>query len=101
MCIFHGVTNSTGQAQLIEFIPVILNFVMLTTDKGKHPKLDYVHQCLMLLADIGSMYPSERSRITNAGFVNDRTATLLRFNKDGHLSQDLGHIRQQLNLGNI
>lgn len=58
MCIYHGVSNEQGLQMLPGFIPFIQEFIRLTTDKTRHPKLDYVKESLMLLADISSICPS-------------------------------------------
>ena len=39
MCIFHGINTDLGQKQLPDFLPFILEFVKLTTEKSRHPKL--------------------------------------------------------------
>ena len=50
----------------------------------------------MLLADIASLFPSEGAKLKKTDFIRDRVATLLQFNKDGHLNQTISFVRQQL-----
>lgn len=98
MCIYHGINDPKGRRELPNYLSFILQFIGLTTEKSRHPKLDYVKECLMLLADITSMYPEVKQRIKEASFISDRTAILLKFNKDGHLNQTIAYVKQQFQL---
>jgi hypothetical protein len=42
MCIYHGLNSATTNKKLGEYINYIFQFMTYTTDKGRHPKLDYV-----------------------------------------------------------
>jgi hypothetical protein len=79
-------------------MPYITEFIRLTTDKNKRPKLEYVQNCLMLLADISQLYPNERSVLMKEDFIRDRTATLHQFNKNGALSQTITFVKQQFRI---
>lgn len=98
MCIFHGVGENYLKPILPTFLPFVLEFIKLTTEKTRHPKLDYVKESLMLLADISQIYPEFKPKLMEAGFIPDRAAILLKFNKDGHLSQTISYLRQQFQL---
>jgi hypothetical protein len=65
---------------------------------NRHPKLDYVKECLMLLGDICCFYPTELMKHTSSALLMDRTAILIKFNKDGHLSQTISYVKQQFRL---
>lgn len=42
MCIVHGMDPDKFGKDLPSYMPFIVEFVRLTTDKNRHPKLDYV-----------------------------------------------------------
>ena len=50
----------------------ITEFVLVTTEKEKRPKLEYVEQSLTLLADIAHNFPREREGLQNAHYLKDR-----------------------------
>jgi hypothetical protein len=39
MCIMHGITDEAFPADLPTYMPYITEFIRLTTDKGRRPKL--------------------------------------------------------------
>lgn len=98
MCIMHGITDERFQTDLSTYMPYIVEFIRLTTEKTKRPKLEYVQNCLMLLADISQLYPNERNALMKEDFIRDRTATLNQFNKNGHLSQTITFVKQQFRI---
>jgi len=57
MCIFHGLSDATLNKTLGEYVKYVFKFVALSTEKSRHPKLDYVKDAMILLADISSFYP--------------------------------------------
>ena len=63
MCIIHGSEHPNFSEELAQYMHYITEFIKLTTDKSKRPKLEYVQQCLMLLADIAHMFPSEKEKL--------------------------------------
>jgi hypothetical protein len=69
--------------------------VRLTTESSRHPKLDYLKDCIMLLGDISSLYPTEIMQHVSTAMISDRVSTLVKFNKDGHLSQTIAYVKQQ------
>lgn len=98
MCIFHGITEDSIKNDIPTYLTMTLEFVRLTTEKSRHPKLDYVKECLMLLADISNIYPDTKAFLAKTEFIAERTATLVLFNKDGHLSQTIAYVKQQFQL---
>ena len=101
MCIFHGVSEEALMKELPAFLGHILQFIQITTDTSRHPKLDYVKECLMLLGDLSTLCPKFKPEIVKYGIIPDRAATLVKFNKDGHLTQNISYIKQQFNLHSI
>lgn len=83
---------------LTQSLPFIIEFIRLTTEKNRHPKLEYVKECLMLLGDILTLLPSTAPTLTKCPFIADRTATLIKFNKDGHLNQCVNYMKQQFRI---
>ena len=71
--------------------------MQLTTEKVRHPKLDYVKESLVLLADIVNLYPIVKSG-GKWEFVHDRYLTLMNFNKNGLLTQSIRYISEQFNI---
>ena len=63
MCLVHGINDESFMQVLPEYMPFITEFVNRTTEKGRRPKLEYVQQGLMLLADIAHLFPSEREKL--------------------------------------
>lgn len=63
MCLVHGINDESFVRVLPEYMPFITEFVNRTTEKGRRPKLEYVQQGLMLLADIAHLFPSEREKL--------------------------------------
>lgn len=55
----------------------------------------------MLLADVSNIFPDLTQTLLNAGFIGDRASVLVRFNKDGHLSQNISYVKQQFHLSII
>lgn len=98
MCIFHGISDDSFKKELPQFLPYVVEFIKITTEKTRHPKLDYVKESLMLLADVSNIYPESKAMLSNAEFIADRAAILMKFNKDGHLSQAISYLRQQFQL---
>jgi len=95
MCIMHGISDPRFEADVPGYMPYIVEFIRLTTDKSKRPKLEYVQNCMMLLADISQLYPKERDGLIKEVFIRDRTATLNQFNKNGQLTQTITFVKQQ------
>ena len=58
MCIYHGLNSRDSCPQLGHFVQYSITFITFTTDKNRHPKLDYVKDSMVLLADIMSFYPN-------------------------------------------
>ena len=58
MCIYHGLNANKPNKKLGEYLTFIVRFIMLTTEKSRRPKLDYVKESMILLADIASFYPN-------------------------------------------
>lgn len=42
MCIYHGLNSEWNNRQLADYISYIFQFMTITTDKARRPKLDYV-----------------------------------------------------------
>ena len=98
MCLFHGINDDSLKKELPKYLPYTVEFIKLTTEKNRLPKLDYVKESLMLLADISNIYPESKPVLLKADFIPDRAAILMKFNKDGHLSQTISYLRQQFQL---
>lgn len=81
-----------------ECLHFIIEFIRLTTENSRHPKLDYVKECLMLLGDMITILPEQISKLAMCTFVADRVTTLVKFNKDGHLNQCISYVKQQFRL---
>lgn len=94
MCVIHGVTEPSFGNILPNYMPYITEFTMITTDKARRPKLEYVENSLMLLADISQMFPGEKTRLLKTDFIKDRATMLQSFNKDGRLTQTLAYLKQ-------
>ena len=60
MCMIHGTDNMEIPVLLSENMPFIVEFVKMTTEKSKKPKLEYVQSCLMFLGDVANLFPQER-----------------------------------------
>ena len=52
----------------------------------------------MLLADIAHLFPSEKEKLRQTEFLQDRAMTLVKFNKDGHLTQSLSFMKQEFRI---
>lgn len=98
MCIFHGVNEESIKNDLPSYLNMTVEFIRLTTEKTRHPKLDYVKECLMLLADISNIYPNTKPFLCKAEFIADRANILVSFNKDRHLNQTIAYVKQQFQL---
>jgi|LakMenEpi03Aug12_release.lakeMendotaPanAssembly.Ray.scaffolds.fasta_scaffold3698143_1 hypothetical protein len=85
MCIYHGVEDPEGKKILAKSLGFVTEFIRITTDPTRHPKLDYVKDSIMLMGDIISAIPDEAANMAKCTFVRDRVGTLVKFNKDGHL----------------
>ena len=94
----HGLNPEHMQGELQNYLPYIMEFVELTTDKKKHPKLSYMKDSMMLLADIAHLFPSEKQRICGKSFLQDRINTMIKFNTDGELTQGIYFVKQELQL---
>lgn len=53
---------------------------------------------MILLADIVAFYPYESKEVVQQQYVVDKLDILNRYNNDGHLTQDIGYIRQQFRI---
>ena len=60
MCMIHGTDNMEMPILLSENMSFITEFVRITTEKSKKPKLEYVQSCLMFLGDVANLFPQER-----------------------------------------
>lgn len=85
MCIYHGVEGPEGKKILAKSLGFVTEFIRITTDPTRHPKLDYVKDCMMLMGDFVVAVPSEASTLAKCTFIRERLATLSKFNKDGRL----------------
>lgn len=94
----HGITDPKFEAELPGYMPYIVEFIRLTTEKHKRPKLEYVQTCLMLLADVSHLYPNEKSKLIKEEFIRDRVSTLNQFNKNGTLTQTITFVKQQFRI---
>jgi hypothetical protein len=88
-------SNKQRNTALKEYILYIFQFINLTTDKSRRPKLDYVKETMIFLADITTFYPNECRNIILSEFVADRLAIMNRYNNDGHLTEDIQYIKKQ------
>lgn len=98
MCIFHGLNEPNPNRALGEYVKYVFKFVALSTEKGRHPKLDYVKDAMVLLADITSFYPSESRAALTHEFIADRLEILNKYNADGHLTRDITYLRQTFHI---
>ena len=96
MCIYHGLNNNRTCTELAPYVQYTITFVNFTTEKGRHPKLDYVKDCMVLLADVASFYSTEARQYLTRQSVNDRLSILEKYNKDGHLTDSLTYVSRQL-----
>lgn len=58
MCIYHGVEDPEGKKILAKSLAFVTEFIRITTDTNRHPKLDYVKDSMMLMGDIVAAIPS-------------------------------------------
>ena len=98
MCIYHGVEDLEGKKILAKSLGFVTEFIRITTDLTRHPKLDYVKDSIMLMGDIVSALPNEAGNLAKCTFVKERLATLVKFNKDGHLRQCIAFVSQQFRI---
>ena len=95
MCLFHGLNNDIISQELVPYIKYVFEFVAITTEKSRRPKLDYVKDAMTLLGDIKSFYQNQTLPFSTAPFVIDRINTLQNYNKNGALTQTISYLRQQ------
>ena len=55
----------------------------------------------MLLADLATLCPRFKPEILKTGIVTSRVEVLIKFNKDGHLSQNINYIKQEFGLHSL
>ena len=60
MCMIHGTDHMEMPILLSKNMHFIVEFVKMTTEKSKKPKLEYVQSCLMFLGDVANLFPQER-----------------------------------------
>jgi len=70
MCLYHGLNGDHHCNELVEYIKYVFEFVNITTDKARRPKLDYVKDCMVLLGDIVSFYPVESKSFMGVPFIS-------------------------------
>ena len=96
MCLFHGLNEGAQPcAPLGKYLRHVFEFVSLTTEKTRRPKLDYVKSCMFLLADIAGFYRVEAKSFASMPFLADRMSTLEKYNKKGDLSQVINYVRSK------
>jgi hypothetical protein len=71
MCLFHGLNDKTPNLLLGKYIQHVYEFVKMTTDKSRRPKLEYVKSCLFLIADIAGFYPNEFEPYKKMPFIGE------------------------------
>ena len=98
MCVFHGLNNEQPCQALANYTQLVIEFIVFTTEKVRHPKLDYVRDTLVLLADVVSFYPNQTKSFLSPQVVQARLDTLNKYNRDGHLTANITYISRQLRL---